>query len=232
MKLLIIEDEARIAKRIERMSRAFFGTQLQSLAIIDSLQEGITYIEQHAIDVLLLDLNLNGENGFTILESVVSRGFHTIIISANTDRAITAFTYGVLDFVPKPFDQNRLAQAFLRISQPSNALQKNTKYLAIRKNGNIALIDVDDILYIKGAGIYSELYLKNGKQELHDKTLEKLAQLLPGNFERIHKSYIVPISQIQQLLVQPGSKYDAVLKTGEIIPIGRTRYHFLKERLL
>ncbi len=231
MRILIIEDEARIAKRLERMTHHFFEHNLVSIAICDSLAKGLQYIDQQEIDLLLLDLNLNGEDGFNILESVVSGAFHTIIVSANVDRAITAFAYGVLDFVPKPFDEIRLGQAFKRINIPQAKTTNDIKFLAVKKAGKVNLIELQDLYYIKGAGIYSELHLKNGQTALHDKSLEKLEQLLIGSFERTHKSYLVPLREIEQIMVQSGSRYHLLLKNGEILPIGRARYKELKKKM-
>lgn len=231
MNILIIEDEARIAGRIERISRDVLRGNAGNITIRDSLQEGIDFILAHPIDLLFLDLNLNGEDGFDVLRKVVSESFHTIIISAYKEKAILAFEYGVLDFIPKPFDQARLAQAFQRISNHEKQEEKGLRFLAVKKNGNILLIDINELLYVKGAGIYTELHLKNGRKELHDKSLEKLEQLLPDSFGRIHKSYLVEMAQIQEIIVQSGSKYMILLKNGELLPIGRTRYKLLKEKL-
>ncbi|MBE9601242.1 LytTR family DNA-binding domain-containing protein [Pedobacter sp. MC2016-24] len=232
MKILIIEDEQRIARRIQRMVTSFLGEQLESVCICDALPEGISYLENNEIDLLLLDLNLNGESGFDILELMVSRSFHTIIISAYTDQAIMAFAYGVLDFVPKPFDEARLIQAFLRIGGQRNPVMQGMNFLAVKKTGAIALIAVKDLLYIKGAGIYTELHLLNGKRELHDKSLEKLQQLLPDYFERIHKSYIVPVANMEQIFIDSGTRYSLRLKDGTVLPIGRSRYKDLKSKLI
>lgn len=232
MRILIIEDEERIAKRTQRMATVFFGQQLEALAVCDSLQKGLAYIEKHPIDLLLLDLNLNGEDGFDILGTVVAGSFHTIIVSAYTDKAITAFAYGVIDFVPKPFDEERLFQAFRRTIASVQKTGGPIKYLAVKKSGNLKLIDVNDLHYIKGAGIYSELHLRNGKQELHDKSLETLGQLLPSSFERIHKSYIVPLNQAEKIVVEAGGRYSLLLSNGELLPIGRSRYKELKEKMI
>ncbi|TCC93421.1 response regulator transcription factor [Pedobacter frigiditerrae] len=231
MRVLIIEDEARIAKRLERMASNYFE-QNSTISICDSVQKGMAYIENNEIDLLLLDLNLNGENGFDLLESVVSKSFHTIIVSANTDKAIMAFEYGVLDFVPKPFDEIRLAQAFKRIKANVKPTDELLKFLAVKKAGDIKLIDIEDLLFIKGAGIYSELHLRNGKQELHDKSLETLEQLLPYSFERIHKSYLVSLELAEKILIQSGSKYSLLLKSGEQLPIGRSKYKDLKNKIV
>jgi DNA-binding LytR/AlgR family response regulator len=231
MNILLVEDEARIARRLERMAREFFGPQLASLTFCDSLPTALRALDTAAPDLLLLDLNLNGQDGFDLLKSVTAGAFHTIIVSAYTEKAITAFAHGVLDFVPKPFTEERLAQAFARLTtltaKPEHALQ----FLTVKKQGSLVLIDVKDLRYIKGAGIYSELHLYNGKKELHDKSLEKLAQLLPPSFERIHKSYIACLSQAEKIIVQEGSSYQLLLKNGELLPIGRSRYKELRRKM-
>lgn len=229
MKILIIEDESRIARRIERMIRSIFNDKLSKLNVVDNLENGLKFIKDNEIDLLFLDLNLNGKDGFEVLESVVSEPFQTIIISAYKEKAIRAFEYGVLDFVPKPFDQDRLAKACNRISTKS-ITEPGIKFLAIKKKGRQMLIGIDQIKYIKGAGIYTELHLKNGATEIHNKTLDGLHLLLPDSFERIHKSYIAEMTNAKEIKVEPGSKYSLVLKTEEELPIGRTRYKKIKEQ--
>lgn len=231
MNILIIEDEARIAKRIERMARAFFGETAQIL-LCESLQSGLKAIDQHPVDLLLLDLNLNGENGFDVLQTMVSGSFQTIIISAYTDKAITAFAYGVLDFVPKPFDEIRLGQAFARLNKEVRPAGHETRFLAVKRGGRINLIDIKNIRYIKGAGIYTELHLVNNQTELHDKSLEALEKLLPGSFERIHKSYIVCWDEVDQLMAEAGGRYNLLLRNKELLPVGRSKYKAIKSRLV
>lgn len=232
MHILIIEDESRIAKRIERMTREFFENSVLSLHRVEALSDALEFIKNNTLDIVLLDLNLNGENGFDILGTAVSESFHTIIISANSDQAISAFEYGVIDFVPKPFSKDRLDQALNRVLLKEKTELHQTKLLAIKKRGRIQLIPIEDVLFIKGAGPYSELFLTNGKKELHDKSLEKLEQLLSSTFERVHKSYLVKISEIKEIIVKSGSKYLLELKSGNLIPIGRTKYKDIKAKWL
>lgn len=232
MNILIVEDESRIARRIERMTRDILGSALQSITHINTLHEALKFIETSSLDIVLLDLNLNGDNGFDLLTTAVSGSFHTIIISAYKDQAITAFEYGVLDFVPKPFNRDRLEQAFNRAIIKEKTENDKIKVLAIKKRGRIQLINMENLLYVKGAGTYTELFLTDGTKELHDKSLEKLEQLLSHTFERIHKSYLVKMSEIRKIIVESGSKYMAELKNGELIPIGRTKYKDIKAKWL
>ena len=231
MRILIVEDEPIIARRIKRMVQAIIDQKELQIAICNSVDQGMQYLAENEIDLLFLDLNLHGEDGFEILEKMVAAPFHTIIISANKDRAITAFEYGVLDFVPKPFNQERLTRALERFSGSENKSgQSNAKYLAIQKRGRHQLLEVQELMYIKGAGIYTELFFENGKKEIHNKSLEKLSQLLPEQFDRIHKSYIVNAQFIEELLVEGGGKYSVILKNGAELPISRSRYKTLRDK--
>lgn len=229
MNILIIEDEARIARRIERMLTHIFEREEASIQIATSLESGLSLIQNVSIDLLFLDLNLNGKDGFDILESVVSESFHTIIISAYKEKAIRAYEYGVLDFVPKPFDENRLTKACQRITKKQEKTNQ-LKFLAVKKKGKHLLVKAEDILFIKGAGIYTEIYLKNATREIHSKSLENLNMILPSNFERIHKSYLVDMNQAKGIISEPGSKYSLELQNGEILPVGRTKIKELTRR--
>ncbi len=229
MRILIVEDEASIARRTERLLQELLGKELDSLHICPSVEAALTYIAEKAIDLLLLDLNLSGRNGFEILQSLLAESFDTIIISAYRDRAIEAFEYGVLDFIPKPFDLDRLRRAMDRFRQQSGRAKQPMRRLAIKKQGRISLIAVKDICFIKGANIYSEIHLQHGGKALSDKSLDTLIRLLPAHFERVHKSYIVDMQRCTEIIIQPGSKYQLRLDDDQYIPLGRTRYKAIKE---
>ncbi len=231
MKLLIVEDEPIIARRIKRIVDAEWREKLDEIIVKHSLSDGLKYLKTYEIDLLFLDLNLNGEDGFVLLQSLVASAFHTIIVSAYKDKAIEAFEYGVLDFVPKPFTETRLIQALNRFTmQYPEKPESKAKYLAIQKRGRIILLEINKLAYIQGAGIYSELVSQEGRKEIHNKTLEKLSQLLPDQFDRIHKSYIVNNQLVRELSVRAGGRYTVMLSDGTWLPVSRSRYKNLKEK--
>jgi DNA-binding LytR/AlgR family response regulator len=232
MKLLVVEDEPLVAQRLARFCREILGERLERLELASSLPEATAWLDENAIDVALLDLNLDGADGMELLKRSVAGSFHTVIVSANTDRALEAFQYGVLDFVPKPFTSERLGVALARVMAPAGRAAFAAKHLAVKKAGRIELVSMDEVLYVKGAGNYSELVLANGRHELHDKTLERLQSILPPDFERIHKSYLVRLGSIKALHAAEGSHYEAELKNGTRLPVGRTRYKELRDQLL
>lgn len=227
MKVLIVEDEALIRQRIERFTKELLDNQLSQLVVKPTIESAFHYINQHPIDLLILDLNLNGKDGFQLLQEAVAASFHTIILSAHIDKAIQAFDYGVLDFVPKPFNKDRLQKAFDRYVNQTTFTEFPTRYLAVKRRKKLVLIEVEDICYIKGAGNHAELVLKNGQQHLHDKSLQKIIKLLPNHFERWHKSHIVNTKVIKSITPQ----FEIMLEDGTRLPISRSKYKQLKDRM-
>lgn len=231
MRVLIVEDEPLLAQRLERFCREILAERLETVRLATLFTEASARLAESPIDLLLLDLNLHGRDGMALLEASVAGSFHTIIVSANTDQALRAFEYGVLDFVPKPFSRERLAQALQRATERDGRSATAAKFVAVRKHGRVELVPIDRVVYVEGAGAYSELVLDDDRRELHDKTLEKLHALLPPVFERIHKSYLVRLTAVKALHTREGSHYEAELHSGLRLPVGRTRYKELRERL-
>ncbi len=103
--------------------------------------------------------------------------------------------------------------------------------LAVRKQGRIEFVAVADLVYAQGADNYVELVLAGGRRELLDCTLARLATRLPEDFVRVHKSYLLRLSLVTRLHLHSGSRYAAELTSGQKIPVGRTCYRALRERL-
>ncbi len=111
MRILIVEDEPVTARYIKNLLEEIYHNKRYSISMQSNLLSSECFLLENQIDLLILDLNLNGENGFELLEQAVASSFHTIVVSGNIDKALLAFEYGVLDFIPKPFDVDRLQMA-------------------------------------------------------------------------------------------------------------------------
>lgn len=232
MRILIVEDERRIAKLLERLIREIWGGQLSRLHHCRSLGEANNFLSQHPIDLLFLDLNLKNENGFELLRQFTSRAFQVVVVSAYRERAIEAFEYGVLDFIPKPFGRARLQKTYDRLFAQSATNQPAIKYIAIKKAGSILPIPISKICYIQADGHYTQIHLTNGHKEISDQPLEKLQLLLPIDFVRSHRSYLVHLLEVLEIKKYPGSKADLILKNGTILPIGRSRLKEVEGRMI
>jgi len=231
MHVLIVEDEPVIARRIARLTRSILDDADLAIETAGHLDAAQAALDRDDIDLLFLDLNLHGADGFDLLKTSVAGAFHTIVISAYTDRAIEAFELGVLDFIGKPFGRERLAQALRRLRTDART-DPSARYLAVRTNRRVTLIDVERVHYLQGAGSYSELVLRDGSTELHDKPLKRLVTLLPSDFVRIHRSYVVRMSAVAHFHTREGSRYAVELHDGTTLPVGRTRVDAVRDRLV
>lgn len=231
MKILIVEDVTLIAERVERLTKLYLKADITKIKICHTLDEAKLVIKEENFDLLFLDLNLNGLDGFELLNEAVSESFKTIVITANKTEAARAFDLGVFDFISKPITKDRFQTAMNRISDSLNGGNGFVNYLSIKTHGKIELIDINDVNYIKASGHYSEIFTKKNKSYLHDKNLEKLMITLPSRFFRTHKSYAVNTEKIKEILNYGAGKYEAVLNSGDKIPISRSFYKEIKNLL-
>jgi len=216
MRLLIIEDEASIMDRLTRLTRRILGCRLGNLDTATTLDEAQGLLENGAFDVLMLDLNLSGKDGFELLKGLTTRSFHTIVVSAHTQRAIEAYELGVVDFVGKPFDEERLAQSFKRVSTMNAERNHFAKYLAVRTLGKVELVPLEKIEYIQADGPCSRIVKMDG---------------LPPWFERTHKSYVANMNCVSGLELGSNHKNFICFASGRKTPISRAKIRALKETL-
>jgi len=120
----------------------------------------------------------------------------------------------------------------LPVAPPPAAAPDQGRALAVRRFGRIDFVALDELLYVAGAGKYSELVLACGRRDLHDLGLARLAAALPPGFVRIHKSYLVRFNSLARLRAYRGSRYFADLKSGHRLPVCRTHYPRLKAQLI
>lgn len=232
VRVLVVDHELEASRLLSWYCRGILGHRLERLTTADSLPAAAARLGEAAYDLVLLDPQLESNDGLELLSRSTPPSFQTIIVSARTDLALRAFDHGVLDFVPKPVDPKRLSVALNRLERNHETPKSPGRFIAVRRLGRIELLAVDDLLFVEGADKYSELVLANGQRNFYDKGLGHLEKTLPDAFVRIHKSYLVRFAMISRLKVLKGSRYFAELHNGFRLPVGRTRYPQIKARLI
>jgi len=227
MRMAIVEDEAVVARRLARMLGEIAGAG--DIEVATSLADARELIQSRRIDLLFLDLNLSGEDGFRLLEEAAAAPFQTIVVSAHHDQALRAFEYGVTDFVAKPWSAERLRMAVDRAVRRDSASRGLTRQLVVRRRNETRVIDIAQIVYVRGADDYSELRLADGSEHLHEKSLAALESLMPGDFARVHRSYIANLARATGLRTSPRDAL--VMDEGSLVPIGRVYRAAVRERL-
>ncbi len=230
IRILMIEDEPLVAKRLKRfVENSLF--EAHEISHVDSVSNAHRFLEKNEVQLLLLDLNLHGQNGFEVLTPFLNKSFHTIVVSAYTDKALEAFEHGVLDFIGKPFTQQRVQKAVDRFLSFEQSGTGASQRLAVRMKGGIEFIQVAEISFVRAAGIYCEIVMNHGAEILYDKPLNKLLQLLPSHFLRVHRSYAVDLEKIRSISRIKHNQYAVDLSSGASVPISREMREEIGDRL-
>lgn len=221
MNVLILEDEKSSALRLKKLILKHEKSSNFNLFISATISESNSILAKEKIELLFLDLQLKNEDGFSLLENLVSQSFLTIVVSAYSERALEAFDNGVFDFITKPVFEERLFKALDRFH--SNVRQyAKTKRLYVKNNNKLEAVSLDNVIYLQPAERYTDIILEMGIKKLHNLSLDKIIKILPDNFERIHRSYIVNLDFISKIISYSGSRYQIELKNSIRLPLGRS----------
>lgn len=219
MRVLIIEDEDPAARRLQRLVAAELGAAT-TIDRAEDLESARALLARHTFAIILLDLDLAGRDGFELIGTLRDPEARIVVVSAHSERAIDAFEHAVVDFVPKPVSEPRLARALQRALEPS---RPTGPQLVVRSAGRTDLVPASTIIRLTGADDYVELVLASGDRLLHDARLDELERLLPASFLRIHRSHIVNTPHIVRVLTLSSGHRVVEVRDGAQVPLSRRR---------
>jgi two-component system LytT family response regulator len=245
IRVLIIEDETPARELIKYMLKDHPGIE-----VIGECADGFCgarEIKEKRPDLIFLDIQMPKLTGFELLE-VLDEKPEVIFTTAFDQYAIRAFELNAVDYLLKPYSKERfdsaLAKAVSRIGKETQEPDKVEKLvttvteaegfltrIVFRKGAGIKIIPLNLISYLASEDDYVMIYYNEGKA-LKPKTMKYYEDHLPPSlFMRVHRSYMVNIEQITRLEPYSKDNYVAVLKSGEKIPVSRTGYKMLREKL-
>lgn len=241
IKTLIIDDEP--------LARSIVAEYLTNYPEIHVAQEcsdgfeGVKAIAEHKPDLIFLDVQMPKISGFEMLE-LVEEPPAVIFTTAFDEYAIKAFEAHAIDYLLKPFSKERFHKAMTKWLQQrqrsSNAPEKISSGMArpeeanrivVKENANIRIIPVNDVVYMEAYDDYvkiftaKDMFLKKKTMTFYEQTLD------PAHFVRVHRSYIIQLSQITRIEPLEKDTHVALLKTGVRIPLSKTGYGKLKSAL-
>jgi len=230
IRVLIVEDEAPAHRRLCRLIHHTPGYERATIEVAESLRDAHRLLEGAEWDVVLLDLDLSGRNGFELVGRFSSSSpTQIIVVSAYPQRAIEAFDHALVDFVRKPVSASRLAQALSRLRR--EPLRDDAPSLVVRRRGSVELVRLEQVLCASGADDYVELYLRDGRRALHDATLDELEGQLAAGFVRAHRSHLINVRHVVRLLDGDADGRNVELTGGLAVPVSRRRFAAVVERV-
>jgi len=219
----------------------------------------VAAILQHAPDVVLLDVQMPGFDGVDVARRIGAATMpYLIFVTAFDAFTIEAFELHALDYILKPYTDERLRAALAHaadsvrrraladmgervaaalgelapahLPEPADG-ERSPRRLALRSARSVKYVDVDEILWIEADSYYVRLHVP-GKSLLYREALHSLARRLDGRFMRVHRSAIVRIDAIVELRRDDDNDVTALLRDGSRVPVSRSRVAMLEERLI
>ena len=240
----IIADDERLARR---KLRILLGSepQVEVVAECPNGRQTVSAIRSFRPDILLLDIQMPDLNGFDVLSEISSDEMPQVIFTSAYDQyAIRAFEAHALDYLLKPFDQDRLHAAIERASleirksrdqeftnrvlellSTVKSQKKPTpefeNRLAIRTNGRVVFLNLDEIHWVEAAANYVRINTAKDSY-LFRETISRISDRLnPADFVRIHRSMIVNVRRIKELIPVNSGEYVVVLNSGKELSCSR-----------
>lgn len=245
IKIIIIDDES-LARQISKN----YLTRHNNIEIVAECSNGfdaIKKISELKPDIILLDIQMPKLTGFEMLELIENPPI-IIFTTAYDHFAIKAFEVSAVDYLLKPFSEERFDQAiqkaikllddkFKQDDSIRNIITEHDKKIetlervVIKDGGKINIIPVNEIRWIEAQDDYVMIYSAQGKY-LKQKTMKYFEDHLDETqFVRIHRSYIINLSYLQHLEQQETDSYKIILKNGQELPVSKSGLARLKATL-
>ncbi len=246
LRTILIDDEPLARQVIREFLQAF--PQLEIIAECENGRQAVAAINQHRPDLIFLDVQMPGLNGFQVLERLESLP-QIIFSTAYDEYAIRAFEVNAVDYLLKPFDRQRFAVAveraverhagvgadmerLLRLLQQAQPAGSFFDRLLVRSSDRIIPVRLTEIEWIEAADDYTMLHAGNAKHlcSLGLGELEK--RLPPQQFMRVHRSAIVNVSRIRHLEKDGEGGMIVTMASGEEVKVSRRYAAALRELVI
>lgn len=243
IKALIIDDEELARELVKN-----YVAKITGLDIVGECSngfEGIKAIQELKPDLIFLDIQMPKLNGFEMLE-ILEETPEIIFITAHNQYAIKAFEMNAVDYLLKPYTEERLVSAVHKATEKiashetsSDAVRKlirqplteHLERVVVKSGSRIKVIPVEKICYLEAQDDYVMIYTDESKH-LKQATMSYFEENLDQNtFIRIHRSYIIRIDQVMQLEPYGKDNYVAKLKNGTTLRVSKSGLKNLKEKL-
>lgn len=237
LRCIIVDDEETGVETLKLLIKKHIG-DVRIVAKTTKAKEAIGLIENYKPEIVFLDINMPGMNGFELLEKLIWKNFNLIFITAHQEHGLKALKLSAVDYLLKPVDHRDLRSAVDRIknqlvqqnhmtgfdySSLNSINQYYTGKLGINSKEGVEYLDPLEIVYLESKSYCTQIHLINGRTILTPKTLREFENNLCQNninFMRVHHSYIINLNKILRYIKEGD---DIIMTSNQKIPLSKKR---------
>ena len=248
LRVLVVDDEAPARQRL--VDLLYKDAGVGSVSEAANGLDAVEMIRGDRPDLVFLDVQMPELDGLGVIDAVGPTAMPlTVFVTAYDQHAVRAFEANALDYLLKPYGDERqeaamararqrlnersvfeFGQRMLRLTTRSPQLPRLLDRLVVKSGGTTRFIRVADIDCIEAAGVYVSLHVA-GKKLLYRASLHELVELDAMRFVRVHRSAVVNLDRVVQLEARSHREFDVVLAHGSRMRVSRTYRAHLEKRL-
>lgn len=249
LRLVIADDEPLVRRGLRRSLGRIPGLVLAAEA--RDGRQALEAIRRERPDLVLLDIQMPGLTGLEVAAALVEPEAPAVIfVTAYDSFAVRAFELHAVDYLLKPFDDERLATAIGRardrLAGPrhhagipgaaalvdlANSRSRHVERLLVRTLGRIEVVDVASVDWFEAADNYVRLHIGTRRPVIREPLRELEARLDPARFARVHRSAIVNLERVRSIATRTSGDAIAELASGEPVPVSRNHRTEFERRL-
>jgi two-component system LytT family response regulator len=235
LKVALCDDELVARKRLARLLEAIPGVEVAG--VHESAEALLRQLEEDAIDVLVLDIDMPGLSGLEAHALLGDDGPYVVFATAHPEHAVAAFELGAVDYVLKPIEAGRLAKAIDRArkhieGRVAPVSEAAGGRLPVVTRQGIVLLDPTTVAYAMFDGSLVTIHTTDGAEHLTDATLQELhARLSDPRFDRVHRRVLLNLHVVRLLRPTDTGGFVAEVAGGGEVPISRQSARRLRKAL-
>jgi two-component system LytT family response regulator len=257
LRILVVDDEPLARERLHELLHETPGVTVVGDA--EDGPEAVDAIRDTDPDLVFLDVQMPGMSGIDVIEEVGQAEMPvTVFVTAYDQYAIKAFDLAAVDYLLKPFDDERFEEALRRarehiesredaipdrllrllrerdpslLEEDGGSEEPYLERIAVQGRGKARIVPVENVTHITADGSYAELHTDDDTYVIRERMKTLAARLDPDEFVRVHRSAIVRLDEIELVLRGGGGDYAVRLKEGTRVSVSRSRVDELQDRL-
>ena len=238
MNVIIVDDEYPARKELRYFIENY--TDMNIMGEFDNGLDVLNFIQENTLDAIFLDINIPKLDGMLLAKTIdkFEKRPKIIFITAYDNYAVEAFNLKIFDYILKPYSDERIISMLHRLKNTSDKknnedkaeYQKVSNKISLWKNGKIHIVDVNDIYYCEARERYTHIFTKDEDYEIREGISEVEKTINHNSFFRSHRSYLVNLEKIEEIIPWFNNTYILKLNKGKYeITVSRSRVKLFRQ---